>query len=528
MSVAETHAATLVDELTATVGAEYALTDETDRTFFSHDVYHRGSELAEIVVQPGTRDELVDIVRTCHRHKAPMIARGGGASYTDGYLPVKPHTVSIDTSRLNRIVEINDEDMYVSVEPGVTWAELHEALARRNLRTPFWGPFSGIAATVGGSISQNSVNFGTGLFGTSGESVLAMEIVLANGDVLKTGSAAGAKGNPFYRTYGPDTVGLFTGDNGALGIKALITMRLMAKEGAHASCSFGFPTYDTFIDANVEIAKQGIVADNFGMDPRLQRGALDRATTTDALSAAFAVFKSSRNPIEGAFQVAKIGLAGRGFLKKPSFLAHFTTEGVDTTEAKAKLARVRKIASRYGAEVANTVPTIIRATPFMPLKPMVGPNGERWKPTHGILPFSSLKAFDKAFDNMRATFKPRMDEHKVYLTKMFMFIGTNAMLYEPTFLWQDKLTLFHERMLPADFRKTLPTYDDNPAGRELVAEMKERIVDLFHEYDASHLQIGKDYPYLKDRQPEAVNMIKGIKALVDPDNLMNPGALGLS
>ena len=57
--------------------------------------------------------------------------------------------------------------------------------------------------------------------------------------------------------------------------------------------------------------------------------------------------------------------------------------------------------------------------------------------------------------------------------------------------------------------------------------MKQCIVDLFHEHGASHLQIGKDYPYLKDRQPEAVAMIKGIKTLLDPDNLMNPGALGL-
>jgi D-lactate dehydrogenase (cytochrome) len=57
--------------------------------------------------------------------------------------------------------------------------------------------------------------------------------------------------------------------------------------------------------------------------------------------------------------------------------------------------------------------------------------------------------------------------------------------------------------------------------------MKQHIIDLFYEHGASHLQIGKDYPYLKDRQPEAVSFIKGVKALVDPDNLMNPGALGL-
>ena len=53
-----------------------------------------------------------------------MVPRGGGASYTDGYLPTTPRSILIDTSRLNRILEINAEDMYVTVEPGITWADL--------------------------------------------------------------------------------------------------------------------------------------------------------------------------------------------------------------------------------------------------------------------------------------------------------------------------------------------------------------------------------------------------------------------
>ena len=144
--------AALLDSLAAIVGTEYLLTDDESLTFYSTDVYRQADELAVAVAQPGTVDELQELVRLCAHHKTPMVARGGGASYTDGFLPVRPNTVLFDTSRLNRI-EVHADDMYVTVEPGVTWAELYERLSEDNLRTPFWGPFSGIAATVGGGIS---------------------------------------------------------------------------------------------------------------------------------------------------------------------------------------------------------------------------------------------------------------------------------------------------------------------------------------------------------------------------------------
>ena len=78
----------------------------------------------------------------------PIVPRGGGASYTDGYTPSETSSVVIDTSRMNRIVEINERDMYVVAQVGVTWAALNEALAAKGLRTPFFGPFSGLTATL--------------------------------------------------------------------------------------------------------------------------------------------------------------------------------------------------------------------------------------------------------------------------------------------------------------------------------------------------------------------------------------------
>ncbi len=115
--------AALLEALARIAGPAHLLTDRESLTFFSTDVYRQADVLAEAVIQPGSVTELQDVVRACAGHGAPMVVRGGGASYTDGYLPTRPGTVCIDASRLTGIT-VNAEDMYVTVEPGVTWARL--------------------------------------------------------------------------------------------------------------------------------------------------------------------------------------------------------------------------------------------------------------------------------------------------------------------------------------------------------------------------------------------------------------------
>ena len=75
--------------------------------------------------------------------------------------------------------------MYVTVQPGVTWEELDIALRSHNLITPFWGPFSGKFATIGGSISQNAASFGSAKHGPSGNSLTGVEVVVADGRVIR-------------------------------------------------------------------------------------------------------------------------------------------------------------------------------------------------------------------------------------------------------------------------------------------------------------------------------------------------------
>jgi len=485
----------LLQALVDLLGEEHLLTDDESRTFYSTDVYRQADVLALAVAQPGTVDELQQLVRICAEHEAPMVVRGGGASYTDGYLPTRPNTILIDSSRLNRI-EVNEADMTVTVETGVTWAAMYERLSAQGLRTPFWGPFSGIAATIGGGMSHYAVNYGSGQYGVSAESLTGMDVILANGDLISTGSGGGEGHSPFYRFYGPDLAGLFIGDAGALGIKARFTLRLMKKPEGFAAASFGFPDGESCLNALMEAGKLGVLAQNFGLDPRQQKTALTEMESKNPIDAALTVLKSSRNQFDGVLQVMKMGLAGRNFLKNAVYSAHFSTEGLTNAEARYKLAAVREVASRHGAEVANSIPTFFHAAPFMELTPILGPNGERWKPTHGVLPFSKVMQHHADFEALLAEYGDRMNQHRVQLTRMLMTFSTHCFIYEPTFLWEDERTIYH-------------------------------IIELCVKNGASHMQVGKDYPYLKTRKPEVRAFVILLKQTLDPKGLMNPGALGL-
>ena len=526
MSVNLMPASNLPADLAAIVGQAHVLTSDADREFYSMDVYNH-LKLPLAVVQPGSVDELQQVVRTATTAGVAIVPRGGGASYTDAYLPTLTNSILLDTSRLNRIVELNEGDMYVSVEPGVTWAELWQTLKAKGLRTTFWGPFSGIKATVGGSMSQNSASLGSGNHGVSADAVLAFEIVLANGEILKTGSRAAANGVPFFRWYGPDLTGLFTGDAGALGVKVRITLKLIKSPPFFGAASFGFDTFENMSKGMAAAAREGVVADNFGLDPKLQQGQLGKTNAKDALTAAWAVAKTARNPIEAGVRLLKMAAAGKRFLAGHNYSAHYTVEGVCQAEVNAKLALIRKAMEGVGTETANTIPTVIRAMPFIPLYPILGPKGERWVPQHGILPFSKMAEFHLKLQRLYADNAERMRKARVDKGTMYMTINTHAFLYEPVFYWEDNRTPFHKRFLPTEYLATLPEYPENLEGRALVRELRQKINEIFASVGAVHMQVGKSYPYMQGRDGEAARVLRDLKKTVDPQNLMNPGALQL-
>ncbi len=126
----------LINDLKSLMGDEHVITDEKEREFFSTDIFYKADNLAELVIAPGTKEELAKGVRSATAAGLTVVPRGGGMSYTGGYRPTRGDAVIVDTRRLDRIVEINEEDMYVTVECGVTWKQLYEALKEKDCARP--------------------------------------------------------------------------------------------------------------------------------------------------------------------------------------------------------------------------------------------------------------------------------------------------------------------------------------------------------------------------------------------------------
>jgi FAD/FMN-containing dehydrogenase len=376
-------------------------------------------------------------------------------------------------------------------------------------------------------MSQNSVSLGSGTFGISADSVLSFEVVLPGGEVIRTSSNATEHGVPFFRWYGPDLTGLFTGDAGILGLKTKITLRLIKNPTHKLACSFGFNTFEEMAAGAAAAAREGVCSDNFGLDPKLQQGQLGSTDASAMMEAAKAVYKASRNPVDGLIKLIKMAVAGESFLKAFPYAMHFNVEGYSHAEAATKLDLIRKAAGAYGKEIANTIPVVLMANPFIPLYPILGPRGQRWVPMHGIMPFSKLNAFHAKLNELYDEYADRMEQHKVEKAAMFTSISTNGFLYEPVFYWEDDRTPYHKRYLPQEYLDMLPEYPANPEGRALVDEMKQRIYDIFVEFGAVHMQLGKAYPYMRGRNEQAAALLKAVKQQLDPGGLMNPGGLGL-
>ena len=517
------NAPSLLEALAAIVGLDHLLMAEADRRFHATDVFNV-REIPVAVARPGSVAELQAVVGACATAGAPIAVRGGGASYTDGYVHSRPGGVTIDTGRLTTIA-IDEHNAIVTVEAGVTWAQLYEALKERGLRTPFWGPFSGLAATIGGSISQNCVSHGSGV---SAESLLNLDVITGTGDMLSTGSAGGQNSAAFFRHFGPDLAGLFTGDCGALGVKARITLKLTRRREMFEAASFSFESFDAMHEAMRLIAIEGVDDENFGLDATLQQGQIGRQDGVAAKAEiARSVMKSATSFSNGVKSLARMAVAGDRELRAASYAVHYLTDGVDTAEARAKMAVIKRIGAAHGDEIANTVPTVVRGMPFAPLFNTLGPKGERWVPMHTLLPHDRVQPFHRAITAFWDANAAAMAAHGIFTGGMFMAVGASAFVYEPTFYWPDARTIFHDRMVPAAHLAALPTYAANSAARAEVDRLKHDVIALMQAHGGAHLQIGKVYPLLPGRNPASVALLRAIKAVLDPKDILNPGALGL-
>lgn len=516
-----------VVDLLSTIAGLSVLSSDEDRAFFSQDVFRHGVLCAAVAV-PTSVEQLRQVVVASARAGHAVIARGGGMSYTGGYLAVGEASVVIDMSRLDAVIEINEVDMYITVQAGCTWAAVETALSPLGLRAPYWGPLSGLRSTVGGAASQNSVFFGSALHGSAADSIIGLSVVLADGSMVTTGSAGGVGANAFSRHYGPDLTGIFTGDAGAFGIKATVTLRLLKRKPVQRYASFSFPDRASLVTAMHKVAHAGLATECFAFDPFLQSIRMKRAGLVSDVKTLAAVVSKQETLGRGIFEGVRMAFAGRRFADNVIWPLHIVVEDRTSAAADAALGEVVSIAAENGGrETENTVPKAVHAAPFGPMNGMIGVEGERWVPVHGVLPNSRTVAFLAAFDSLIAARQIDMNRLRVTTGHLITTVGPGATLVEPVFYWPDARAEIHNRSVDPAFLKRLPAHDENLQAREFVTALRQEVINLFVAYGAIHYQVGKTYPLLSTREDSMKSLLIRLKGLLDSDKIINPGALQL-
>ena len=220
----------------------------SDRAAHAQSESHISGPAPDAVIWPETTDEVAEAVKICAAARLPVVGWGAGTSLEGHALAVRGG-VTFDFTRMNRVLEVRAEDMLVRVQPGVTRTALNAALRDTGLMFPC---DPGADATLGGMASTRASGTTAVRYGTMRDAVRGLEVVLADGQVIRTGTGAPKS------AAGYDLTALMVGSEGTLGLITELTLRLHGQPEAVTAAVCAFPNSQLAVDCVITTIQSGL------------------------------------------------------------------------------------------------------------------------------------------------------------------------------------------------------------------------------------------------------------------------------
>ncbi len=449
----------LIDELRAMPGANASVATAV-REHHSRGESHHPAVLPHVVVFPETNEDVQAIVRACARHRCPITPFGAGSSL-EGHVNPLQGGVSIDLTRMNKILRVSADDLDATVQAGVTRKQLEKHLRSTGL---VFHLDPGADATIGGMAATRASGTTAVRYGTMREAVLGMTVVLADGRIITTGSRARKSSS------GYDLTRLFVGSEGTLGIITELTLRLHGRPEAVAAATCYFDDIESAVRAVMTTIQLGIPVARIELLDEVQMDAVNRFSKLSYPVAPTLFFEfhglSERDVTEQAVTVGEIV----GEYGAKSFARALTPE------ARAELWQARHDA--YYAALA--------------MRP-----GSRGWTTDACVPISRLA------DCIVETKRDFAESHLV--GALVGHVGDG------------------------NFHMIIPVNPDDPRdlaeAERLSDRLVERALSMGGTCSGEHgVGVGKR-KFLQREHGEGLEVMRAIKATLDPLGIMNPGKL---
>jgi D-lactate dehydrogenase (cytochrome) len=427
------------------------------REHHGHDESGFRSVPPDAVAFAHSTEEVSAIVKICARHKIPVIAYGTGTAI-EGHVQALRGGVCIDLRGMDRIVEVNPEDMDCTVQAGVTRKQLESHLRDTGL---FFPVDPGADASLGGMAATSASGTNAVRYGTMKENVLSLQVVMADGRIIKTGTRAKKS------SAGYDLTHLFIGSEGTLGIITEVTLRLHGLQEAVSSAVCGFPSVDDAINMVILTIQSGIPIARIELLDGLMMHAINRYSKMDYPERPhlFLEFHGSAASVKEQAEAVQ-GIASE-------------FKGSDFTWATRSEERNRLWQARHDA-----YPAALQLQP-----------GTRAITTDVCVPISRLA------ECIRET---RQDIDRASMPIVMLgHVGDGN---------------FHLAILPHPDRP-----QDIEEAEALNHRLVRRALAMDGTCSGEHgIGQGKIL-FLEEQNPEGVVLMRQIKQTLDPDNLLNPG-----